>query len=307
MRLLWVRELKLLSTYLCPAQNQVTLFNVGGVAVNFSLKDKKIGFIGMGNMGQAILRGLISSDTLEAENIYIHNRTEGKMQKMVSLYGCHACSTSEELVESADIIILATKPQDLLELLEPLRTAFNEDKVVISLAAGIQLSTLRKYIEGAHIARVMTNTPIFICKAVIGFCLATPDIIVENLVKKLFSPLGYVVSLDEGDPFSAFTVAVSSGSGFLFEVMQYWQDWIQENGIEEEEAKKIVLETFLGTAELAKSEKNLNFQQLTEKVTSKKGVTAAGLASMRELELEGILRMSFNKAVMRDHDLGKSQ
>ena len=119
--------------------------------------------------------------------------------------------------------------------------------------------------------------------------------------------MGHVVSLEEGEEFSAFMVAASSGTGFIFELMQYWQDWIQEHGIAEEEAKKIITETFIGTALLAAEEKEMTFHQLTDKVASKKGVTAAGLSSMRELELEGILRMSFNKAVMRDHELGKDQ
>ena len=87
--------------------------------------------------------------------------------------------------------------------------------------------------------------------------------------------------------------------------MKYWQDWVEENGIEPDVARKIVAETFLGTAQLALDNPDVTFDQQIVKVASKKGVTAAGLSSMRELELEGILRMSFNKALMRDHELAK--
>lgn len=273
--------------------------------MNFSISDKKIGFIGLGNMGQAILNALINSKTVDPSQIYVHNRTPGKVQKMVNKYQVTPLDTAEELVEKSDIVILATKPQDLLALLEPLRNTFTSEKVAISLAAGIQLSTLRKYIQEAQLVRVMPNTPIFICKAVIGFCLSRPDIILENLVKKLFSPLGYVVSTEEGEEFSALMVSSASGTGFVLELMKYWQDWVEENGIEPEIARKIVIETFLGTALLAAENPDLSFDQQTVRVASKKGVTAAGLSSMRELELEGILRMSFNKALMRDHELAK--
>ncbi len=273
--------------------------------MNYSLDQKKIGFIGLGNMGQAILSALIKSKTLKAEQVFATNRTPGKLTKMVSKFGIHALATAEEVVEKCDVVVLATKPQDLLELLEPLRNSFTSDKVAISLAAGVELKTLKKYLPEANLVRVMPNTPIFICKAVVSFCLARPDIILESLVKKLFSPLGHVVSSEEGEEFSALTVSSASGSGFIFELMQYWQDWIEEHGIESVEARRIVTETFLGTALLALDESELSFSQLTEKVSSKKGVTAAGLASMRELELEGILRMSFNKALMRDHELAK--
>ena len=273
--------------------------------MNFSLDDKKVGFIGLGNMGQSILNALISSGTLLPSQVFVHNRTEGKSQKMVKKHGVTSMATPEQLIETCDIIILATKPQDLLELLEPLRESFNNEKVVISLAAGIQLSTLKKYVPGAFLVRVMPNTPIFVCKAVVSFCMSKPDIVLENLIKKLFTPLGHVVSTEEGEEFSSLMVASSSGTGFILEIMKYWQDWIEEHGIEPEVARKIVIETFLGTAELAKNDEETSFHQLTERVASKKGVTAAGLASMRELELEGILRMSFNKSLMRDKELAK--
>ncbi len=273
--------------------------------MTFSLHDKKIGFIGLGNMGQAILSALMTSETLVPEQVFVHNRTPGKVQKMVSRFQVNAVATAEELVEKSDIIILATKPQDLLDLLEPLRETFTSDKVAISLAAGIQLSTLRKYIGEAALVRVMPNTPIFICQAVVSFCLEKSNIVIEKLVKNLFSPLGYVVSTEEGEEFSSLMVASASGTGFVLELMKYWQDWIEENGVSPEIARKVVIETFRGTAELAAESPDLSFDQQTVRVASKKGVTAAGLASMRELELEGILRMSFNKALMRDHELAK--
>ncbi|MEM7645691.1 MAG: pyrroline-5-carboxylate reductase [Pseudomonadota bacterium] len=273
--------------------------------MNFSLSDKKVGFIGMGNMGQAILSALMESGTLEANQVFVHNRTPGKAQKMVKKYGVKDLSTPEEVVESADIIILGTKPQDLLALLEPLRQIFTSEKVAISLAAGVQLSTLKKYATEAHWVRLIPNTPIFVQRAVVNFCLAKPDLILEKLVKKLFSPLGHVVSLEEGEEFSAMMVASSSGTGFIFELMKYWQDWIEDYGIDSDEARKIVTETFLGSALLATEDQQSSFDQLIQKVASKKGVTAAGLESMRELELEGLMRMSFNKALMRDKQLAK--
>ena len=261
----------------------------------------------MGNMGQAILNGFVTSGTLSAKDIYISNRSPGKVEKMVKKHGCHGLSHGNAVIDQCDIVILATKPQDLIQLLESAQTSFREDQIVVSLAAGIQLAKLRKYISDAKIVRVMTNTPIFVSRGVIGFTMAESDIVIERIVKKLFTPLGYVVSLEEGDPFAAFTVGSASGTGFLLEMMSYWREWIQENGIDPEEASKIVIETFLGTAMLADQEKEQSFESLTQKVTSKKGVTAAGLQSFRELELEGLLRMSFNKALLRNQELGKSQ
>ncbi len=268
-------------------------------------KDKKVGFIGMGHIAQSIVGAFIENKILEAEQIFVHNRTPGKAKKMTDRFGVTSLETPEQLIENSDIIILATKPQDLPDLLEPLKNTFTEDKVIISLASGIQLSTLKKFIKKGHLVRLMPNTPIFIRQAVIGFCLMKPNWILENLVKKLFSPLGYVVLTEEGEEFSSITVAASSGTGFVFEIMQYWKDWLQEHGLKPEVAYKIVTRTFMGAACLAEKDPKSSFDELTTKVASKKGVTSAGLESMRELELEGTLRMSFNKALMRDQEIAK--
>ena len=269
--------------------------------------NKKIGFIGMGNMGQAILAGLIKSGTVEGSQVFVNNRSPGKVQKVVDKYACHSTDTAEELVEQVDVVILATKPQDLFAMLEPLKNTFNSDQVVMSLAAGIGLDSIKRYIPEAAIVRIITNTPIFVCRGAVGFHLSRPDIMIEKLVKDLFSPLGHVFPLEEGDPLSAMTVASAAGTGFIFEIMQYWRDWVVEHGVPEDEARRIVVETFLGTAQLAEKESGQSFESLTAKVASNKGVTAAGLQSMRELELEGLLRMSFNKAIIRDQELGKNK
>jgi len=274
--------------------------------LNFSLKGKSVGIVGMGNLGQALLGGLLESKTMEPENLWVANRSPGKVEKMVKKWGCHGLDHGSKVVEKCDVVILAMKPQDLFDFLESARNLFQEDQLILSLAAGVSLSSLRRGIPDAKLVRIMTNTPISVQKAVVGFSMEAPDIVAERIVTNLFAPLGHVVSLEEGDPFDAFTVGSSSGAGFLFEIMSYWQDWIAENGIEVEEARKIVLETFKGAADMALQEDRLSFDQLTDKVASKKGVTAAGLSSFRELELEGILRMSFNKALIRNKELGQS-
>lgn len=268
------------------------------------LKNKNLGIIGVGNMGQAIIKALVDSQTFSPDRIFFSNRSTGKVEKVKRLYGIQAVSTNEELVDQADIVIIAVKPQDLEEALEPCRNAFTADQIVISLAAGVDFRSLRKWIPAGHLTRVMLNTPAFVRKATVGY-LSENDLY-QTAIENLFSPLGEVVRLEEGDPFEAFTVASSSGTGFIFELMAYWQDWIEEHGLSPEDARKIVVQTFLGTAALAESSQE-SFEELQNRVTSKKGMTAAGLESMRSLEIEGLLRMSFNKAAVRYKELGTSR
>ena len=273
--------------------------------MTFFLEDKRLGFIGVGHIAKALISAFLKNRILKSEQIFIHNRTPGKAKKMVEQYKVTAFNTPEQLVESSDIVILAVKPHDLLDLLEPLRNIFTEDQVVMSLSAGIELSTLRKFITKSSLLRVLPNTPVSVGQAVVSFCAEKSNWVLEELVKKLFSPLGSVVLVEEGEEFSAMTVSAGSGTGFVFEIMQYWQDWLEEHGLAGDRTRQTVVQTFMGSACLAKEKPELSFDELALKVSSKKGVTLAGLESMRELEIERTLRMSFNKALLRDQEIAR--
>jgi pyrroline-5-carboxylate reductase len=257
-------------------------------------------------MGQAIIRALVESKTVESKNLYATNRTPGKLKKVEEHFGIHPLQNNEELVDLCDIVVLAVKPQDLTQVLEPIASAFHQGHLVISLAAGFALESLQNLIPNAGgFARVMPNTPANIQKAVVGYCVADGSEAYRASVEELFSPLGLVVYAEEGEAFEALTVSCASGTGFIFEIMQYWKEWIEERGFDPEIARRMVVQTFLGTAELAARSESAPLTELLEKVTSKKGVTAAGLQSMRELELERVLRFSFEKAAIRDQEISK--
>lgn len=265
----------------------------------------KIGFIGVGNLAQAMIKGLIESKIMLPKNIYGSNRSPGKLQKVIELYGIQGKATNEELIEACDIVILAMKPQDLSNAIDPIASAFNEDQIVISLAAGLTLKTLEKKLRQCRIVRLMPNTPSLISKGVIGYVTSSSDEFIPTMVEDLFSPLGYVIGVDDEDQFEALTISCSSGTGFIFELMTYWQDWIEERGFEPEVARIMTVQTFFGAAKLAEISKDMPIEDLLAKVASKKGITVAGLESMRELEIERALRYSFEKAALRNQELAK--
>lgn len=273
--------------------------------VNPLLKSQKIGFLGTGNMAQAVIRGMLENKVVKASQILASNRSEGKLQKLADLYGIIPCDNNEEVVETSDIIVLAMKPQDLIQAIEPIARSFQSHQIVISLAAGVRMETLQKHLPECRMIRLMPNTPSLIGRGMIGYLLEEPDESLAAITEDLFSPLGKVIAVDDEDQFEAFMVSCSSGTGFVFEMMMYWQDWITEHGFSPEEAQQMTVETFLGAASLAAQSQSLRFEELQARVTSKKGVTAAGLESMRELEIERALRISFEKAAMRNKEMGQ--
>lgn len=257
-------------------------------------------------MSQAIMNAWLNSKMVRSDQIWATNRSFGKLQRLQETLGIHVLKNNEELIDQCDIVVIGVKPQDLYTALEPIASSFTPTHTVISLAAGVSLASLKKLMPNAvQMIRIMPNTAASIQKAVVGYCLSEGAKPLKSFVEQLFEPLGLVVAVEEGDEFEALTVSCSSGIGFVYELMLYWQEWLEEHGFSPETAKAMTIQTFLGASMLANINDKMSIQDLQTKVVSKKGVTAAGLDSMQELELERALRYSFEKAVLRDRELGK--
>jgi pyrroline-5-carboxylate reductase len=265
-----------------------------------------VGFVGAGNMCQALIEGWLAKSLIAPADVLATNRTPGKLKKLSENFGVKEIATNEELVDASNVVILAMKPQDMVAAIEPISSTFRPDQIVISLAAGIPLSRLKKLIpQCPHIVRVIPNTPAKVLRGTFGYCTRSNDSIVDRFMERMFQPLGLTVKLEEGEQFEAFMIATSAGVGFIYEMMIYWQEWLEERGIEPDLAQQMTVNTFSGASELALRSLPQSLDELQSKVTSKKGVTAAGLTSMRELEIERLLRYSFEKAALRDRELSQ--
>ena len=267
---------------------------------------ENIGFIGAGNMAQALIGGWLSKGLIKPEEIFVSNRTPGKLKKLEEQFNVKTCATNEEVVDNSDIVVIAVKPQDLETAIEPIASAFTQVQVIVSLAAGRPLAKLKKLLpQNPHLVRVMANTPARVNRGVFGYCTLATNIRVDRWMERMFSPMGLVVKLEEGEAFQAFAVATSAGVGFVYELMIYWQEWLEERGIDPEMARAMTVHTFSGASELALQSMPQSLEELQARVTSKKGITSAGLESMRELEIERLLRYSFEKAALRDQELSQ--
>jgi pyrroline-5-carboxylate reductase len=277
------------------------------MSANDLLRTQKIGFLGAGNLAQAMMRAFLDSNMVPKENIYISGRTERKLQKVAADFGVKAFATNEELIDASQVIIIGVKPQDLYQAIEPIASSFHEDHIVLSLAAGVSLSSLEKLLPNTkRIVRVMPNTAAKIKKGVIAYAASKALVAQLQWLELLLGTMGVVVPVEDGEMMEALVVASSCGIGFVYELMIYWQEWLEERGIDSETAKKITTQVFWGGACMAAEAENTSLEELQRKVTSTKGVTAAGLDSMRELEIERALRISFEKAALRDQELGKN-
>lgn len=261
--------------------------------------------MGCGNMAQAIIKGLIDNKVMPPQKIFVSNRSQGKLIKLRDQFGVNVVNSNEELVEKSQVVVLSMKPQDLLAAIDPMGGIFLEKQIVISLAAGIKLNTLKKHLPLCRWIRLMPNTPTLIGQGLVGYFTDQADSYLDTLVEDLFKPLGQCTKVKDEDQFESFMIACSSGVGFVYELMMYWQDWMIEYGFDEDVAERLTLDTFMGATMLAKQSPNLTLEELQNRVASKKGVTEAGLQSMRDSEMERILRVAFEKAGLRNQEMAK--
>ncbi|MES3036969.1 MAG: pyrroline-5-carboxylate reductase [Bdellovibrionota bacterium] len=266
----------------------------------------KIGFIGAGNMAQAMIKRLVENKVAAPNHIFVSNRTPGKLLKLQTTLGINVCQSNEEIIDNCDVVILAVKPQDVASAIEPIALSFHDKHIIISLAAGIRMESLQKLVRQGRWVRVMPNTPSMIGQGVVGYLLDEDDSGLVTVTEDLMGCMGVVLPMKDEDQLEALMVACSSGTGFVFEMMMYWQDWLEEHGFETEAARKMTVQTFVGAAVLALQTPAVEVEELQARVTSKKGVTMAGLESMRELEIERALRISFEKAALRNVEIAKS-
>ncbi len=262
--------------------------------------NKKIGLIGSGYMAENLIKGFVTF--LKSYNIFTSDQIFEKSQRLSEKYKVTALKHNEELLDVCEIIIIAIKPYDFFKNIEPLSSSFHSEHIVFSLMAGLKIKKIKTVIPGAkNIIKVIPNTATSVLKGIVGIQLPQENFVLEKISKDLFSPLGSVIFITE-DEAPSFTVACSSGIGFIYEIMQYWKEWLEENGFEAKKAEAMVKHTFLGASELCQGDKK-TFLELQKQVTSKKGITEAGLKSMREADLEIALRISFEKALLREKEI----
>lgn len=264
-----------------------------------------IGFLGTGHMAQSFIKGLVESAVIRPQQIWVSNRSERKAVKISEVFHVQHAQSNEDLCDKSHIIFVCVKPQDLREALEPLASVLHQDHLVVSLAAGVSLRELRKVLPHGNLVRVIANTALSVKKSVIGISYEEKRSPLELSLRTLLDCLGEIIEVEDTEMMSALTVATSSGTAFVFELMEYFKDWLEEYGFSEDQAQLMTTQTFLGASLLASQNSNRSFSELQDQVASKKGMTATGLLSIRENEVERGLRIAFEKTVMKERQLGK--
>lgn len=263
----------------------------------------ELGFIGAGNMAEAIARGAIEQGVLPADRVMASDPSGDRL----SLFGSFGVSTTQDnaqVVAECQTVLLAIKPQTLAKLAGGFGAFDVEQQVVISIMAGMSSEKIAQVIgKPARVVRVMPNTPLMVGKGMAGVALgmhAKPGD--EALAMRLFGACGEAIMVDESD-IDAVTAVSGSGPAYLFYLAEAMQQAAAELGLSEQ-ARLLVSQTLLGSAELL-SRSDDTAAELRRKVTSPGGTTEAAITHMDTQNVKPAIVAALHAARDRGVELGK--
>lgn len=263
----------------------------------------KIGFIGGGNMAEAIIKGLLKGP-FPAKEIVVGEPTEERRRLLAQRYRVQITADNLEVVKACDLIVLAVKPQISKEALSGIGSAFSGGKLLISILAGIATATLEEYFDGSpRVVRVMPNTPALVGEGASALCrgrFATPDDLLT--ARDLFEAVGMVQEVSEAQ-MDAVTGLSGSGPAYVFTVIEALADGGVQQGLQRDIALSLAAQTVLGAARLVR-ESGEHPAVLRDRVCSPGGTTIAAVRVLEERGLRAALMEAVERAARRSRELG---
>ncbi len=270
------------------------------------LKNKKISIIGTGNMGEALLSGLISSGSSNPKNIICTDIRENKLKTIQEKYGVHTTSDNVKAVETSEIIIYAVKPQIIASVLRETTACLDMSKLIISIAAGVPLVAIESCLnKELRLIRVMPNIAAFVkesASVIAAGGKATEEDIKLSLA--IFDSMGKSIFLKENILMDAITGLSGSGPAYIFLIVDAMADAGVKVGLSREDALFLSSQTVLGAAKLLIETKE-HPGRLKDMVTSPGGTAIAGIHTLEKGGLRTTLINAVEVATKRSQELGE--
>ena len=265
---------------------------------------KRTGFIGVGNIANAIISGALSGGVLKAQDIILYDIDLAKLSPFAQK-GIAVAESIKAIAEKADVLFLTVKPQILMSVLEQLKPYLKDDTLIISPVAGVKIQKINKALGGdKKIIRVMPNTPLMYSAGATAIAVGERVTDAErDFCEKVFLSSGVTAILPE-EQIDAVTGISGSSPAFF---MRFAREIIKEGvnqGMNRDDAEKLVLGTMLGTAKMM-LESDLNADELIKAVASPGGTTEAGLKTMDEQNFDSLVSKIISAAVNRSKELSE--
>ncbi|MBE0536021.1 MAG: pyrroline-5-carboxylate reductase [Phycisphaerae bacterium] len=265
----------------------------------------KIGFIGSGNMAEALIRGILSAKMHVPHDVLVSDVRPDRLEQLRAEYGVTCAAGNVALVSQVDVLVLSVKPQTFEQVLAEIRPAVRKDALVISIAAGVTTSRIAAALGDVPIIRVMPNTPALIGQGASALYSTNASPQAMQTARSLFAAVGEVVELAEEALMDAVTAVSGSGPAYFFLLMEAMIDAAASLGLSEAVARTLVQQTAKGAALLAESAaaKGETPADLRQRVTSPGGTTEAALKVFRRLDFAGTVDAALKAARDRSAEL----
>lgn len=266
----------------------------------------KIGFIGAGNMGGALLKGYAPAAADKGDQIFVYDKKEETRAELETNYqAVTGCASEAELVKASDVIVLGIKPNIFESLMPQIAQSCTAEKVIVSMAAGISIDFIESYLgNGRKVIRIMPNTPAMVGEAMVAVCRnANVDDTTFKEIFKIFESIGRAEEVDEE---LIHCVIGISGSSPAYTYM-YIDALIQaavSNGMEPDKAKVFAAQSVLGAAKMV-LENDISPEQLRINVCSPGGTTIEAVNTLMENGFEKNIKDGFQAAVEKSKDMTK--
>lgn len=269
------------------------------------LKDKTIGFIGAGNMAEALIKGLLKAEFITPTNIFASDVREERLTYLNGLYKINISTSNVDIVKQCDIIIFAVKPQKMNTVISEIATYTYNTKLIISIAAGFTIKKIQDIFEKkVRVIRAMPNTPALVLEGATG--LSKNNDATDNDIKlsiKIFRAVGKVVVVDE-ELMDAVTGLSGSGPAYIFLIIDSLADAGVKMGLSRDMASELAVQTVLGSAKLV-LETGKHPSQLKDMVTSPGGTAISGIHTLEEGGLRTTIINAVEAATKRSKELGR--
>jgi pyrroline-5-carboxylate reductase len=275
------------------------------------LTKKKLGFVGGGNMAEAIVKGLLDSSLVASKDIFISDLISDRLEYLSKEYKVKTTDDNRELVKKSDILVLAVKPQTVKKVLESFSDLIDSNKNIISVAAGISISLIEdtlcaKSKKKISIIRTMPNTPSLVQEGATAICGSKHSSKLDiKIAHHIFKAIGQTVDIEEIH-MDAVTGLSGSGPAYIFMIIEALSDAGVKVGLSREVSNTLTIQTILGSAKLAR-DGGKHPGQLKDMVTSPGGTTISGLHMLEEGGIRNALMNAVEMATQRSKELGKNK
>lgn len=264
----------------------------------------KIGFIGGGKMASAILKGIINSSLFKNDEIIVSDKNQASLDMLKNDFGINITSSNSDVVKNSEIVLFAVKPFVLRDVLEEIKPFITEKNTVLSIAAGISISTIEEIIGKFPVVRIMPNTPALVNEGMSAVCKGNfAGDRHEKIAEEIMSSVGKVIKTEE-KYIDIITAISGSGPAFYYYIINEIAKAGEKLGLDYQTCLKLSAQTAYGSAKMI-MDTNVSPEQLIINVTTPGGCTAVGNDVLKDRNVSDILFETIEKTKQKAFELGK--